>query len=239
MASTCPWCLERLSFRYRKASVCPHCGRPLRPQDSLDNARPIDVHYSEIDAQLHSNYRGMMTYGSWAILCFLLLAQATHLAAPFLGHLLLTPIPLVGHMVACRWLLLREPRRLMSIKRRFFTRWITRLAFISLGVVGYSLAAIPILGVFIGVGTYAGITSLVFNYTAWSLRREHDRLPLAVWEKLLFALLVLLAIAALVLLCLIVAGVVWLVGEGPTIWEWLCGAWTWVCEQVSSLAGRG
>ena len=178
----------------------------------------------------------MMTSGFWVIACFFLLAQITHLVAPVLWHLLMTPIPLVGHLVACRWLLVREPRRLMNLERRFFTRWITRLIILSLGVVGYHFAAIPILGIGIGVGTYTGITYLVFNYMAWSLRRERDRLPLALWEKLLFAALVIFVILMLVLLCLLAALVMWLISNGPAIGEWLSVVWSWLCGQGVSPA---
>jgi hypothetical protein len=109
------------------------------------------------------------------------------------------PLVLVAHLVVIRVWLTRQARSLLGPARRFFVRWISRLAFLWAGGLGYSLSATPLVGIVLGAGTFAGLTAGAHSYTLWSLRREHGRKPLALWEKLTLLALVALTLTLLVL----------------------------------------
>jgi hypothetical protein len=116
------------------------------------------------------------------------------------GSALVVPLMVVVHLIVVRVYLVRQARQLLGRKRKVFTRWIARLSFLWLGIPGYGVSVVPIAGIAVAVLSFAGLTTLVHGYTAWSLKREHDRQRLALWEQLLLAGLVLLTLAALVLL---------------------------------------
>jgi hypothetical protein len=172
--------------------------------------RPIDVHYGKAALRQQDGYRQMLLYGTP-------IAAACLVAGQFVP--LLLPLVLVGHMVATRLILVRGPRRLMGTARRFFTRWIGRLCFLSWGGLGYIvLGAVPIAGPLAGLGTYLGLTAVLHHYTSWSLRRERERQPLAFWEKLLLAILamvVMLMVAVMVVLALALG---WVLTKVPALW---------------------
>jgi hypothetical protein len=115
---------------------------------------------------------------------------------------MMVPVLVVAHLLVLRLVLVREARRLLGTSRRMFTRWITRFSFLWIGVPGYGLAAVPVVGVVPAVAVFAGLTALVHHYTLWSLGRDKERLPLMMWEKLLLAGL---AFLTLVLIGLVLA----------------------------------
>jgi hypothetical protein len=193
MSQLCPWCREPLRRTERSSELCPHCGRP-RVEGGRE-LRPVDLRYQEVEAGQWTIYRQLMIWGSAsAALVFLVLPLIVPIAAP--------PLVLVAHLLVVRIWLTRRARALLSGTRRFFVRWISRLAFLWLGGLGYGLSAVPLVGVLLGAGVFAGLTTAVHYYTLWSLECELQRRPLALWEKLTLLGLVLLTM----LLILVVAG---------------------------------
>jgi len=127
---------------------------------------------------------------------------ALHLAAAGL-----VPLLVVVHLVTVRLVVVGRSRRLLGATRRLFNRWISRLVFLWLGVPGYGLAAVPVVGVLVSVATFAGLTALVHHYTLWSLAREKARLPLALWEKVVLVALAVLTVALFVALVVVALAV--------------------------------
>jgi hypothetical protein len=192
MARRCPWCCEALPWRSRAVAECPHCGRPLRAEGG-DSLRPLDLRYDDVVAQQRQRFLVLLQFGLPVVAVVALLMPLLHLAAAGL-----VPVLVVAHLVTVRLVLVGPARRLLGSGRRLFNRWLSRLAFLWLGVPGYGLAAVPVAGVLVGVGVFAGLTAAVHQYTLWSLERERCRQPLALWEKLILGALVLLTVVLLV-----------------------------------------
>jgi len=192
MIQNCPWCQEPLSWRERKLASCPHCERSLCG-DTGHELRPIDVRYEEVKAAQQKRYQQLLAVGSVVVGAVSLLMPLLHL-----GVAVVVPLLLVAHLIAVRWVLIRDATRLLGTRRRLFSRWICRLSFVWVGMPGYGLAAIPVAGVVAGVATFAGLTALAHYYTSWSLDRERQRCPLALWEKLVLLGLVLLTVALVI-----------------------------------------
>lgn len=136
-------------------------------------------------------FKQLMIWGSAVAAVLVALLQLT---MPFA-----VPLVLVAHLVVIRVWLTRDSRSLLGPARRFFVRWISRLVFLWVGGLGYSLSATPLVGIVLGAGTFASLTAGAHYYTLWSLRREHERKPLALWEKLTLLALVALTLTLLVL----------------------------------------
>jgi len=192
MSQVCPWCREPLTRAQRSSESCPHCSRPL--VESGRELRPIDLRYEEVEAEQWAIFKQLMIWGSaTTALVFLVLPLTVPVAAPLV---------LVAHLLVVRVWLTRKARALLGGSRRIFVRWISRLAFLWLGGLGYGLSTVPLVGVFIGAGVFAGLTAAMHYYTLWSLERELRRQPLALWEKLTLLGLTLLTM----LLIIVVAG---------------------------------
>jgi hypothetical protein len=58
-----------------------------------------------------------------------------------------------------------------------------RFAFLWIGLPGYGAMTVPVVGLVLGVGTFAILTSVVHVSTAVSLNRERSNKELAPWEK--------------------------------------------------------
>jgi hypothetical protein len=198
MPRTCPWCCEPLPWRARRAATCPHCERPLRVEEGAE-LRPVDLRCDEVVAAQRQAFLRLLQFGLPVAAVVALLMPFVHLAAAGL-----VPLLVVVHLVTVRLLLVGRGRRLLGSARRLFNRWISRLSFLWLGVPGYGLAAVPVVGVLAAAVTFAGLTALVHQYTLWSLERERQRLPLALWEKLVLILLAVLTVVALAVLVVVV-----------------------------------
>jgi len=209
--SSCPWCLEQIPFRWRKAPACPHCGRALQvSQDEL--VRPIDVRYPDVVLAVEAGLRRLLMPG-------LLVVLAGLLAAQFFAPLVV--LVWLGHLVALRWLVVRDARRVLGKSRRFFTRWLVRLLFLTVGLTGYGLAATPMVGPIPGLATYLLLNWLVSRYVLWSLARERQRLPLALWEKAILGLLLVLVLVVFSCMGAGVYLVFWVWGKSAAFWHWL------------------
>ena len=123
-------------------------------------------------------------------------------------------VPLLAaiHLVMVRVMLVREAQHLLRPMRRLLNRWLTRFSFLWIGLPGYGAMTVPILGVVLGVATFALLTSIVQVSTAVSLDRERAGKDLARWEKLVPVVLAVVTIG----LILAAIGIALLIGWSVT-----------------------
>ena len=173
----CPWCRTRLAREVTDA--CLACGRALRDEKG-NELREIDLVYDRVVARNEARFLRFLAVGTP-------IAALISLGGPLfhLGPAMLIALPLfsITHVIAFSLVLGGEPRRLLGRRRRFFTRNISRWSFLLLTLVGYSFTAIPLAGALVGAATFAGVTWLAFRHLMWSLRRERERAPLLLAEK--------------------------------------------------------
>jgi hypothetical protein len=199
----CPWCRTRLP---REAvDSCPTCGRRLR-DDEGNELREIDLVYDRVVGENGARFLRFLKIGTP-------LAALVSLAGPLLhwGPAVVIALPLfsITHAIAFRVVLAGEPRRLLGNRRRFFTRNISRWAFLLLTLAGYSLTAVPVAGALIGAGVFAGVTWLAYSHLMWSLRRERERAPLLLAEKVALAVVVTLLLGILAALVVFSVALGW------------------------------
>ena len=165
--------------------------------DAGRELRDIDVRYDRTEEAQCERFRQFLMVG-------VPLAAAIALTMPFfhLDAVALAPALAVMHMIIARWYLTGPSLRLLGATRRQFNRWLGRFSFLWLGVPGYAAMVTPVVGIVVGVATFAGLTSIVHFYARWSLEREYRRLPLLRWEKVL---LIVLGVATLLLLGALIA----------------------------------
>lgn len=197
---SCPWCCEPLPGG--APSCCPACARPL----VLDGAavRPVDVRHDDVAGEQRQRFLRFLQVGLPATLLLGLLLQPIHAFAAAAA-----PVLAAVHLVLVRVLLIRRGYLLLGPSRRRFNRWLVRLCFLWLGLPGWGLASVPVLGALAPPVTFGALSSLAHFYTLSGLGRERRRLPLQLWEKLALALLALATVAALVL-AMVLASLLWL-----------------------------
>jgi len=129
------------------------------------------------------------------------IAAAIAIAMPLvhIGALAVVPLLIAVHLVIVRVVLVRDAQRLLSPVRRLLNRWLARFAFLWIGLPGYGAMTVPVVGVAVGVGTFALLTSVMHVSTMVSLQRERSGQELALWEKLVPTVLAVLSVALLVL----------------------------------------
>jgi hypothetical protein len=145
-----------------------------------------------VEAEQCETYRVMMIAGGVAVAAISLLMPLLHVAV-----VAAVPLLAVAHLVLVRLVLVRSSTRLLGSSRRRFVRWFGRMAFLWIGVPGYGLTTIPVLGVIAGAGTFAGLTAAMHHYVLWGLGRESRREPLVFWERALVLGLIALTILVL------------------------------------------
>lgn len=190
----CPWCRSELA---REAGVaCPVCARPL--VDESGNAlREVDLVYDRVVAAEREKRKAFLIRGTPVAALVSLGGPLIHGALAFIVSV---PLFMLAHGIALRLVLVREPRRLLGRRRRFFARHIARGIFLVLTAIGYSLTSIPAAGAVAGAITFAGVTWLTQEHLMWSLRQERLRHPPHAWEKIALTALVLLVLGLLALL---------------------------------------
>ena len=146
----------------------------------------------EVEATQRERFRLLLIVGSGVGSAVFLLMPLLHL-----GTAIAAPLVLVAHMLSIRLYLIRQTRSLLGTTRRMFTRWIARFSFLWVGLPGYGMTAVPVLGLVFGLATFGGLTALVHFYTLWSLERERQLQPLMLWEKLVLVFLVVLTVGLL------------------------------------------
>jgi len=167
-------------------------------QDEQGNElREIDLVYDRVVSENETRFRRFLAIGTP-------IAALISLGGPLFhwGPAMVVALPLfsITHAIAFRLVLAGEPRRLLGRRRRFFTRNISRWSFLLLTLFGYSFTAIPIAGAVLGAATFAGVTWLAFRHLMWSLRRERERAPLLVVEKIALAVIVVAIVGIVVAL---------------------------------------
>lgn len=188
---TCPWCLERLQVR-PLPSVCPHCGRPLG-EDGEPQAR--ELRFKKVEAAQATAYRRLLAWGTPVAAVIAIVMPFVHV-----GALAVVPLLVAVHLVVVRVVLVRQTQRLLRPMRRFLNRWLTRFAFLWIGLPGYGAMTVPVVGLLFGAGTFALLTSIVHVSAAVSLERERSAKELARWEKGVPIVLAVLSIGLLLIL---------------------------------------
>jgi hypothetical protein len=117
-----------------------------------------------------------------------------------IGALAVVPLLTAVHLVIVRVVLVRDALRLLSPVRRLLNRWLARFAFLWIGLPGYGAMTVPGVGVILGAGTFALLTTIIHVSTVVSLQRERSGRGLALWEKLVPVVLAALTLALLALL---------------------------------------
>lgn len=146
----------------------------------------------------------MIMAGGAAVAAVSLLMPLLHVAA-----VVAVPLLTILNLVLVRLVLVRDACRLLGRTRKRFVRWFGRLTFLWIGIPGYGLTTVPVIGVIAGVGTFIGLTSAMHHYVLWSLGREYRRLPLMMWERTLVIGLILLTVTAGVVLLVVLAAIGW------------------------------
>jgi hypothetical protein len=166
-----------------------------------------------VEARQAAAYRKLLTYGAPV-------AAAIALVMPFvhIGALAVVPLLVALHLVTVRVVVARDAQRLLRPMRRLLNRWLARFSFLWIGIPGYGAMTIPVLGVLVGAGTFALLTSIVHVSTAVSLERERAGKELARWEKLVP---VLLAVITIVLILAAIGVVLLLSWSVSSVMQWV------------------
>ena len=191
MAKTCPWCLEPLPNRHELAE-CSHCGRELGEDAEL---KALELRYARVEAKQSATYRKLLIYGTPAVAVIALVMPFVHV-----GAVAVVPLLVAIHLVIVRVMLVREAQRMLRPMRRLLNRWLARFSFFWIGLPGYGAMTVPVVGVLVGAGTFALLTSIVQVSTAVSLDRERAGKQLARWEKAVPIALALISIGLILLL---------------------------------------
>jgi hypothetical protein len=186
----CPWCLEPLPLR-NQPPECPHCGSPLGKEAE---PRALELRYVRVEAAQSAAYRRLLIWGAPVVAVIALVMPFVHV-----GALAVVPLLTAVHLVVARVVVVREAQRLLRPVRRLLNRWLSRFSFLWIGLPGYGAMTVPFVGVLLGVGTFALLTSVVHLSTAVSLERERAGRELARWEKLLPVFLAILSIGLILL----------------------------------------
>jgi hypothetical protein len=170
---------------------CPHCGRELG-QEAEPKAR--ELRYVRVEARQSAAYRKLLTYGAPVAAVIALMMPFVHI-----GALAVVPLLVAAHLVIVRVVLVRDAQGMLRPMRRRLNRCLARFSFLWIGLPGYGAMTIPVVGVVVGVGTFALLTSIVHVSTAVSLERERAGKELARWEKLVPAVLAVVSIGLILL----------------------------------------
>jgi hypothetical protein len=156
--------------------------------------KALELRYARVEASQSAAFRKLLTYGAP-------IAAVIAIVMPFvhIGALAVVPLLIAIHLVIVRVMLVREAQRLLRPMRRLLNRWMARFSFLWIGLPGYGAMAVPVVGVVVGVGTFALLTSIVHVSTAVSLERERAGKELARWEKLVPVVLAVVSIGLILL----------------------------------------
>ena len=190
MTRSCPWCLEPLPVR-QTPPECPHCERPLG-ESGEPQAR--ELRFKKVEAAQAVAFRRLLAWGAPT-------AAVIAIAMPFvhIGALAVVPLLVAVHLVTVRVVLVRDAQRLLRPMRRLLNRWLARFSFLWIGLPGYGAMTVPVVGVVLGAGTFALLTSIVHVSTVVSLNRERTGQELALWEKAVPIVLAVISIGLILL----------------------------------------
>jgi hypothetical protein len=190
MAGSCPWCLEPLPVRHTSPE-CPHCGSPLGKEGE---PKALELRFEKVEAAQSAAFRRLLAYGAPIVAVIAIAMPFVHI-----GALAVVPLLIAVHLVVVRIVLVRDAQRLLGPMRRLLNRWMARFAFLWIGLPGYGAMTVPVVGLVLGVGTFAILTSVVHVSTAVSLDRERSNKELAPWEKSVPMVLAVISIGLILL----------------------------------------
>jgi len=190
MARSCPWCLEPLPVRLTPLE-CPHCGSTLGKEGE---PKALELRFEKVEAAQSAAFRRLLAYGAPIVAMIAIAMPFVHL-----GALAVVPLLIAVHLVVVRIVLVRDAQRLLGPMRRLLNRWMARFAFLWIGLPGYGAMTVPVVGLVVGVGTFAILTSVVHVSTAVSLDRERSNKELAPWEKFVPMVLAVISIGLILL----------------------------------------
>jgi hypothetical protein len=165
--------------------------------------KALEQRFEKVEREQGANWRRLLAWGAPSVAAAAIVVPLLHV-----GAVLVIPLVLLVHLVVVRLLLVRDAQRLFGPVRRLLNRWTIRLAFLWIGLPGYGVMTVPVLGVALGAGTFVVLTTIAHVATLAALQRERSRQPLSRAEK---AVPVALAVLTVVML-LIVIGVAVLFG---------------------------
>ena len=190
MTRSCPWCLEPLPVR-QTPPECPHCERPL---GETGEPQALELRFKKVEAAQSAAYRRLLAWGTPTAAVIAIVMPFVHI-----GALAVVPLLVAIHLVIVRVVLARDAQRLLRPMRRLLNRWLARFSFLWIGLPGYGAMTVPLVGVVLGAGTFALLTSIVHVSTAVSLNRERTGQELAPWEKFVPIVLAVISIGLIVL----------------------------------------
>ena len=198
-ADLCPWCRESLKTAQQIGDMCPHCGKAL-VDDHGTELRPLDLRYERLGQELDRRLGRMLARGTPLVVGIALFLPFVHVAA-----LVLLSVMALTHLILIRLYLQGVGRAYYGMARSLSTRWMTRLVFLWVAGPLYGMALLPILGALISALCFVGLSWLAVLYEKRNLLREKKRIPTALWEKALLAVLGILTFLVLLLLFVFVA----------------------------------
>jgi hypothetical protein len=147
-----------------------------------------------VEAAQAAAYRRLLVWGAPTVVVIAIAMPFAHI-----GAMAIVPLLVAVHLVIVRVVLVRDAQRLLRPMRRLLNRWLARFSFLWIGLPGYGAMTVPVIGVVLGAGTFALLTSIVNVSTAVSLERERSGKELARWEKLVPIVLAVISIGLILL----------------------------------------
>ncbi len=193
----CPHCKSSIRVLWRAPDACPQCGRALRDEGGR-RVRELDQDFDALSARLDELTRERIRTGT--IVCAAL--SLLNVAGPALPPLnvILPPVIFVQHVFWARPLVCGPYARHFGVARRMVTRWLSRFFVVSMASLHAHGVAVPVAQVIVSPLVFLGTCVAVRAYHRFHLRRERERLPVLLVEKVLLVLVALFVICAGVLL---------------------------------------
>jgi hypothetical protein len=206
----CPHCRTEIRA-LKRPEECPHCGRPLKNEEG-HAIRPMDEDFDGLFEELDERSLGRLKTGTIVVTAVSAIGLLGFLFPPILA---IVPIVVVVlQFIWARPLIAGPYARHFGVGRRILTRWISRLGVVTASSFHVS-GLVPGVQVLVSPVLFAAICGTSWAYHRFHLRREHNRQPVHVLEKILLvvlALVFLLLIGAIVIVFLLLDG---LIGGSP------------------------
>ncbi len=140
--------------------------------------KALQLRFERVERDQDSTYRRLLAWGAPSVAVVALFVPLLHVGAIFA-----IPLVVLTHLIVVRLMLVRGAQRLFGPVRRLLNRWTIRLAFVWIGLPGYGAMAVPVVGIALGAGTFAVLTTIAQVSTLAALQRERSGQPLSGWEK--------------------------------------------------------
>jgi hypothetical protein len=147
-----------------------------------------------VEAAQAAAYRRLLAWGVPTVAVIAIAMPFVHI-----GALAVVPLLIAVHLVIVRVVLVRDSQQMLRPMRTLLNRWLARFSFLWIGLPGYGVMTVPVVGVVLGAGTFVLLTSIVHVSTTVSLNRERTGQDLAPWEKLVPVVLAVVSIGLILL----------------------------------------